>query len=246
MAFRSQRNLRSTPVLILLFALLYPSWSGCVGLPQGRSMFRKPPPEYKAQYKSPTARVAELQQLARQADQMTVGEQQNACVHLQQSYGATSDPILRGEIVKTLGAMPHEAAHEGLHQAAEAEDPRVRMAAVAGWSLRSGPEAEAVLGSLLVNDPDVDVRLAAARALSRFSTASAGKYLAQVLKDRNPAVQLAAMQSLKTVTGLDLGNDVNEWIAHASTPSPSENGAPSLPSGVPQVADPSATHRLQR
>ena len=149
MAISPQRILPSSRVAIFVLLLLYPCWSGCVGIPQGPSIFRKPPPAYKTQYKTPTARVAELQQLAAQAANLSAEEQRNVCGNLQQDYAATSDPILRREIVKTLGAMSDEAANVGLHQAAEADDPLVRMASVAGWSRRRGPEAEAALGSLL-------------------------------------------------------------------------------------------------
>jgi HEAT repeat protein len=76
------------------------------------------------------------------------------------------------------------------------------------------------LAETLSSDTDVDVRLAAAKALSTAADPDAVKALGQALEDADPAMQFVAVASMKNVTGKDLGNDVNAWRQLAKQPDP--------------------------
>ncbi|MGC4004538.1 MAG: hypothetical protein QM811_16015 [Pirellulales bacterium] len=42
--------------------------------------------------------------------------------------------------------------------------------------------------------------------------------MAPALEDKDPAMQLLAMQSMQAVSGRDLGLDVNKWREYAADP----------------------------
>jgi HEAT repeat protein len=97
-------------------------------------------------------------------------------------------------------------------------DERVRMAACSAWGRRGGPEAIDLLAARYRNDPQLDVRLRAIRALGEVGDMAAVPVLAQALEDGDPAVQYRAVAALKRVSGRDLGNDVNRWREWAADP----------------------------
>ena len=55
-------------------------------------------------------------------------------------------------------------------------------------------------------------------ALGECRDESAIPVLARALEDSDPAVQYRAVAALKTVSGRDLGNDVNRWREWAADP----------------------------
>ena len=87
----------------------------------------------------------------------------------------------------------------------------VEIAACEAWGHRAGPEAVDVLSQALAGDPDIDIRLAAARALGKTGDGAAMAALAGALEDRDPALQYRAIRSLASVTDQNFGDDVNRW-----------------------------------
>jgi HEAT repeat protein len=139
-----------------------------------------------------------------------------------------TDPILRAEIVRVLGVYPTTASLAVLHTAVGDSDVEVRIAACLGWGRRKGPEAAAAMSQMLLSDVDGDVRLAAAEALGAIGDRSAVAALGSVLEDKDPAMQYRAVESLKKITGQDLGNDVNRWREYVQN----ESTGPSKPVSV--------------
>ena len=74
-----------------------------------------------------------------------------------------------------------------------------------------------MLADMLAHDRDKDVRMAAARGLGQSHEQIAKQALGAALDDNDPAMQHRAMVSLKTVTGKDLGNDVDKWRQYVKT-----------------------------
>ena len=68
---------------------------------------------------------------------------------------------------------------------------------------------------MLATDTDLDVRLAAARAVGKTHEGSAVGNLAECLVDSNAAIQFRVASSLKEISGKDYGTDVNRWRAYA-------------------------------
>ena len=83
------------------------------------------------------------------------------------------------------------------------------------WGRRGGKESVDELCKLLNSDSDMDVRLAAARALGQTKEKIAMPQLADALSDSDPAMQHRLVQSLKNVSGKDFGGDVEAWRQYA-------------------------------
>ncbi|MBN2476742.1 MAG: HEAT repeat domain-containing protein [Pirellulales bacterium] len=174
---------------------------------------------------APCERIAELKELAKKGSSGDSASQQQVAARLAQGFENEGDPLIRAEIVRTLGAYRCQQAEDVLRAALEDLDPEVRMTACEAWGKRDGPQSAALLGRTLGGDVDIDVRLAAARALGRSKDPSAVAALGEVLGDEDPAMQVRAMKSLRQITGKDLGNDVNRWQQYVGgeTPEPARS-----------------------
>ncbi len=133
----------------------------------------------------------------------------------------------RAEAVDTLLQILHADQHpDGIAP----PDSSVRRAAVDGLRrLCAAGVADAsqraacceTITSLLTNDADRHVRLAAAQALRAFSDRQALPVLVGSLRDRDFGVAFAARESLVALTGMGFGYDVSawqDWLAQTSEP----------------------------
>lgn len=121
------------------------------------------------------------------------------------------DPLLRAEIVKTLGAIATPESRATLRAAIQDPNSDVRVAACEAWGAIADEEAVAELARALSSDVDDQVRFAAAKALGRTRGPQAVAALGSVLEDRDPAMQYIAMESLRKSTGENLGHDARVW-----------------------------------
>lgn len=159
----------------------------------------------------PTAdqRIAELRKRSAEAEKK--GEQEAFGRELAAAILAEHDPRVRGQIV-SLAAGIRCAGAEGVCEGALADpDPTVRMAACRAWAERGGERGVKLLADTIDSEQDVDVRLEAVAALGKTRSADAIPQLARSLEDPDPAVQYRAVAALRSVSGRDLGNDVNAW-----------------------------------
>ena len=93
------------------------------------------------------------------------------------------------------------------------------------------PRAFKSLSQAVASDADLDVRVAAARELGKFRDFEAPQALRPALDDRDPALQVAAMQSLETLTGrTNYRNSAATWRQYL------DGGNPTPPPG-PTVAE---------
>lgn len=159
----------------------------------------------------PYEQIQRLRQLAKEASSSDAEQRARVAAELSQAIRTEEDPGIRAEIVRTLAKYPTPAADAVLRGAIHDLQAEVREAACEAWATRGGPEAVGVLCGALDGDVDVDVRLAAARALGRLKDPRAVAALGGVLEDKDPAMQYRAVESLRRITGKDLGNDVNRW-----------------------------------
>lgn len=160
---------------------------------------------------SPAERMAELKKLAKEAGRADAAQQQRVLAELARQFDAEEDPLIRAEIVRTVGEYRGGEADAVLRLALEDLDAEVRMASCVAWGKREGSESATLLGRALGGDIDIDVRLAASRALSHSKDPAAMKALGLALEDKDPAMQISAARSLHTLTGKDFGYDVNRW-----------------------------------
>jgi HEAT repeat protein len=94
--------------------------------------------------------------------------------------------------------------------------------------MRRTEQAVTELGRTLASDTDLDVRMAAARALGTFNDRAAIESLGVALDDPDPALQYCAIQSLRTATGRDYGGDVAAWRQAAQGIEPTNFERPSF------------------
>jgi HEAT repeat protein len=80
----------------------------------------------------------------------------------------------------------------------------------------SASQAVPALTSVFGSDNDVDVRLAAVRALGAFPGEASVTALAPALRNADPAIQLRATEALAQVTGESFGPDVQAWSRYVS------------------------------
>ena len=164
---------------------------------------------------SPSQRISDLKALADQAGKKSPDEKQRISEQLASAIRNEGDPLIRAELIRTLGAYPTPTADAVLRAALGDPDTDVRVAACGAWSRRGSSEAIQLLGDTLRGDTDTDVRLAAARALGQTGDQSAVAPLGDALADKDPAIQYRAVLALREVTGKDFGNDVTRWQQYA-------------------------------
>jgi sugar phosphate isomerase/epimerase len=179
------------------------------------------PPTHIPGIESPDERKTALQDLAKNASTTPDPAQREAiCRELAQQIRKEPDSIIRGEILRTLAAYGGQTAAVVLRAAVKDTDADVRKLVCDLWGRRGDAEAARVLADILAHDSDKDVRMAAARGLGKSHVLHdpiAERALATALDDGDPAMQYCAMVSLGTVTGKDLGNDVDKWRQYVKT-----------------------------
>ncbi len=193
--------------------------------------------QYGATPSQRTDAVRELAKQAKSGDERAVSE-------LVQRIGREADPLVRVEIVMALGEAPSPATRQVLRAAADDPDPEVRIACCSAWakigqrqSHRSGriaSGASEVLAKMLGSDTDLDVQIAAARALGKFNDGGNLDALAVALEEGSPdiAVQYRAMESMGAVSGQDYGFDAEKWRQYAAGNRPAATETPSIASRI--------------
>ncbi len=97
----------------------------------------------------------------------------------------------------------------------EDESKAVRWEAVKTLQRLHHDDVVPVLTRALVNDPDSDVRMAAANALGQYRKPIVFETLIGALRDRDYGVVLEAEKSLITLTGQNLGTEGKPWLTWA-------------------------------
>jgi len=157
-------------------------------------------------------RVAELNSQRSQATNASDAEKERLSQKLTEEFRTERSAAMRGEILRTLAEFPTVEAQSTLLAAMNDSDAKLRVAACRGLARRQCPESLAALGNAVGADTELDVRLAAARALGSFRGDDAAKQALSVpLEDNNPALQKVAIESLQNVTGRDYGWSVSTW-----------------------------------
>lgn len=167
--------------------------------------------------------VAELEQIQAHGGRLPPQEQQFRVQQLNELVRTSESPVLRAHSAKALAAIPLPEALQGINIAGADEDASVRIAACSAWLKRGGPEALSGLSELSKSDTELDVRMAAVRSLGELKDVAAIEALGAALDDRDPALQLQAIESLRKVSGREYGNDVAAWRAFTQGGNPVEN-----------------------
>jgi HEAT repeat protein len=175
-------------------------------------------------------RLDELAAIRSNAEDLSEVEQERTARELMRPLSEDPSPLYRAQVVRTLGSLSTPVATDGLRLALQDDDSQVRIQACRAWTRHGGPEAVNALSHVLRTDADLDVRMAATRQLAEFRDPTAVSTLGLALDDADPAIQFRAMQSLKSITGKDFGNNVPAWRQYV------KDGT-YQPSDTPSIAD---------
>jgi len=214
--------------LLLVFA-------GCAAGPWQTLGFRKSESaeEFRKYGPTPAQQIDELKQLADVAADLSNERQQRLSADLADRLPLEQDPQIRIATVRALGPLRSASALDALQQVTQDTDHRVRVAACAALGNQKNERALAALAEVLGSDTNIDVRIAAADALGAFNDPVAMRALGTALDDRDPALQHRAIQSLKSISGTDYGNDIATWRQFAD-------------GGRPTVSTPSLAERFRQ
>ncbi len=193
---------------LLIFGLLAVGLCGCDEKLSSFNPFAKPVDEVHGII-TPTARMRNLQELAKKAPETTdPGQRESICRDLAQQIKKEPDSIMRGEILRTMVAYgPGPTSDAVLKLAARDTDADVRVIVCNLWSKRSDAAAVEVLTSVFASDSDRDVRMAAAKALGHARDPAVGRALCSGLDDPDPAMRHVVLVALHESTGKDYGTD---------------------------------------
>jgi HEAT repeat protein len=221
------------PLTCLFFAVFLAALTGCADGPV--PYLASLNPRLRRQWEAdelyrPTLhrQLAEVAALRASARGLTREQQRHWSGEMAHIIETHDHPLLRSEAVTTLAVLSVPESHEGLRIAARDPDSTVRIDACRAWGVKGGQEAMEQLAELLGNDTDVDVRITAARELARFSDPLAYQSLGLALDDDDPALQYRAVESLKTASGKNFGNDLDAWRRFAQGEDPGPEYTPSL------------------
>jgi len=207
--------------LLILCGIASLGLAGCDSLPTWIP-FQGPISDSLPGVVAPAERMAGLDKLIEDAPKATPEQKQLISNQLANSIRDEKDPLIRERIIRVLGAYPSASADAVLKAAVNDPDASTRIAACEALGRRNDEQSVQLLATAMSGDAESDVRLAAARALGETKSPGAVKPLGEALNDVDPAMQWRAVQSLKQVTGKDLGNDVSRWqqYVRGETPSP--------------------------
>lgn len=166
--------------------------------------------------KTPAERMEELREQANQGKNRPADERAQIATQLAQTLPTETDPLVRCEVVRALGAHACPTAAQALRQAMQDPNPDVRIACCEAWGVHGGVEAVSVLTGMVSGDENLDVRMAAVKALGATGESSAVQALQPALENDDPAMQITAVESMRKVTGRNFGNDVNAWREYAA------------------------------
>ena len=209
---------------------------GCLLALAGCSSLSTPwspaPPDAAPGVVAPSKTLSELKKLAKQAKGASVDQKRATSEKLTEMIKREDDPIIRAQIVRTLGHYDTLLAGEVLAAALLDSEPQVRVAGCEAWvrrgrqqmigSLGGAMEAVDALSGALDKKNHIDVRLAAAKGLGELGDSHAVAALADALgqadsswQRTDPALQYRIVQSLERISGQKYHNDFAAWQQYA-------------------------------
>ena len=131
------------------------------------------------------------------------------------------DPLVRAAALQALGR--HGDASDAQLVAKSLASPfrQARLAAAKALQRLHDPAVADALWTRLVNpEEDADVRTEIAIALGQYPTPSVFNALVAALSQRDLAVNTAALDSLRQITGANLPLDEDAWLLHMASAKP--------------------------
>ena len=184
---------------------------------------KKEEPQVGPVVESPIERGKKLKELVEQAPKMSPAEQEKVVEDLVLQLQKEEIAQMRIRLLQTLGAFPQPAAIAMLSAGLKDSDRDVRIICCETVGKHKPPDSAKLLMEVLTSDTEIDVRIAAARALGEFKDDPAAiAALGTALDSNDPAMQYRAVQSLRKTTGKTYGDDINTWREYVKGTNPPE------------------------
>ena len=158
---------------------------------------------------TPAQRITALRAMRNNTDQAA------AMKALTREIQQEDDMLIRAEIVRTVGSYSGAASDSLLRSALGDKAPEVRIVACECLGSRKDAESVRMLGAKSRKDDNIDVRLAAVRALGETGSQEALVALQPALENEDPAIQRRAALSMEKLTGKNLDGNVHRWQQYA-------------------------------
>jgi hypothetical protein len=205
-----------------LFAVLLTVVSGCQFYDRHRPTFWPFPERKLTTYHTPSMRVDAVHEYAMRSSHLDTPDQRQLTDQLARQIQVEPDPLVREAVVKVIAEYKTPIAQQVLEAALSDENEAVRIECCRALGRRAEAVSVNSLGNALRSDKSKDVKMAAADALGKIKSPEAIKALGMALDDRDPAMQFAGVQAMKSATGKDYGPDVQAWRQVAAGTPPAE------------------------
>ena len=169
---------------------------------------------------TPKMRMAAIQEIGLRAQDTDIEEQRRLTEQLATQIQTEPDPIVRRTIQEAIGEFSTPLARDVLIAGLQDDDLDVRLACCQQLGKLADTDAVGALSTALETDAKLDVKLAAVDALGKIKSPLSISALSKAVNDRDPALQYAGVQALKSVSGQELGNDVAAWREYAASQEP--------------------------
>lgn len=180
-------------------------------------------------------RLEELQKVRASASSISAAERERLSADIAEVYKAEPSAAMRAELIRAMGDLPTATTQNTLTAAAVDSDPDVRILACRGLGRFKNSDAVQKLCEVVGADSNLDVRLAAVKELGNTKEPAATKALAIAIDENDPALQHAAMVSLRGNTGRDFGKDLLAWRTFAQGGEPKPVEPPSIAEQVKRL-----------
>jgi HEAT repeat protein len=209
-------------------ALLLAALCGCQAYERHRPTFWPFPERELTTYRTPAMRVDAIHAYVMRSTRVDSPEQRQITDQLARQIQVEPDPLVRQAVVQAIAAYRTPMAQQVLEAGMGDSDAAVRVACCRALGHRAEAASVPILAQAVRSDRDIDVKLAATEALGKIKSPESVKALAAALDDRDPAMQYAGVQSMKSVTGKNYGPDVQVWRQFAAGGTPPPEPTPSM------------------
>jgi len=142
---------------------------------------------------------------------------------------AGKEPVAtRAVICRTLGSLRRPEARDAILAASNDDDALVRGEACRALGKVGRPEDATVLARVMTLDVSGECRVAAIESLGELKSSDRRitEYLVTGMEHDDPAIRVASLSALKSITGKDLGVDAVAWKKYVETLAPPVAVAP--------------------
>jgi len=234
----SERRSRWIEIRASAVALAVAAAAGCTGT-QGFQFRGTTAASFLRQVeesRDPNVRYAAYDSLASARCYDDEGQKTKAARTLVEKLRAGKEPVAtRAVICRTLGSLRKPEARDAILVASNDDDALVRAEACRALGKVGRPEDATVLARVMTLDVAGECRVAAIESLGELRSGDRRitEYLVSGMEHDDPAIRVASLGALRSITGKDLGVDAVAWKKYVETLAPPVTAPPTDPAAAP-------------